>query len=132
MTKTPPNTPQVQVEFETPYVKGTQKLDIQSNRIDPREQFAWQWLTWLYPPASPADFALDAATYVIAAGLVASIGSHLLSLLLQPVAVALLLAGLTALILLCWLVIVEVKRGWLLLLYRSVLLLIGTVLGGVL
>lgn len=132
MSKTPPDAPKVQLEFETPYSKGTQQVNVQTNRLDPREQFAWKWLNWLYPPASPADFALDAATYIIGAGLAASIGSQLPWLFQTPVVMILLLASAIALVILCWLVIVEVKRAWLLLLYRFTLLLVGSVLGGVL
>lgn len=128
----PPDTPKVQVEFETPYTKGTQKLDIQSNRISPIEQFSWKWLNRLYPPADPVDFALDAVSYVVAAGLIASVTTHLLWLFALPVLGAIALALMVGVVILCWLIAAEVKHGWLLLIYRLVLVLIGVLLGGVL
>ena len=131
MSKTlPPDTPQVQVEFETPYLKGTQKLDIQSNRSNPIEQFAWKWLNQLYPPANPTDFVLDAAAYILGGCLVSSIGQQMLWVVSNPVGAGILWALFTILALLAYLVCVEVKRGWLLLFYRGLLIVVGLFLGG--
>jgi hypothetical protein len=49
-----------------------------------------------------------------------------------PVVIILLLASVIAFAILYWLVIIEVKQNWLLLLYRFILLLVGYVLGDVL
>jgi hypothetical protein len=131
MTKTP-DTPQVHLEFKTPYGEGTQQVTVQSNRLSPDERFTWSWLNRLYPPDDIQDFFLDAVTYIITAGLLAAIGRYFIALALNPGVVSLLVAIGAGLCVLTWLVCKEIKRGWLLLTYRAVLVAVGVVLGGVL
>lgn len=131
-TSLPPDTPQVQVDVQTPFYKGTQRVEVQTNRVDPKQQFAWKWLNWLYPPANPADFALDAGSYVVASGFVASLGQRFLWVLSIPSALILLLTVSACLLVLCWFVSKTVENGWILLGYRLLLVIVGVVLGGVL
>lgn len=126
----PPDAPKVQVELKTPYTRHTQTLDIQTNRVSPVEKFVWQWLTWLYPPADPIDFALDVASFILVGGLLSSLFLHFSSLLTSAIALVLLWAVVSSLLALCWFIATEIKRGWVLLLYRVILLLTGVYLGG--
>lgn len=127
---TRPDSPQVQVELQTPHSKHTQTLDIQSNRVSPVEKFIWHWLNWLYPPADPADFALDAGSYVLAGRLLCSLLLRFASLLNSTIALVMLWLVLAVAASLCWFVCTEIKRGWMLLVYRVVLLATGAYLGG--
>lgn len=126
----PPDAPKVQVELQTPYSKHTQTLNIQGNRTSPVERFVWQWLTWLYPPADPADFALDVASFILIGGLLSSLALRFSFLLTSAIALVLLWAVVSSLLALCWFIATEIKRGWALLLYRAILLLTGVYLGG--
>lgn len=129
----PPDTPQVQVEVDTPFGgKQQQQVSVQTNRTDPKQQFAWKWLNWLYPPANPADFALDAGSYVLGAGFIASVGKQWLWVLSIPTALILLLTVAACLGVLAWFVSTNVEKGWILLGYRLLLLIVGVLLGGVL
>ncbi len=129
----PPDTPQVQVEVDTAFGgKQQQQVAVQTNRIDPKERFIWKWLNWLYPPANPADFALDAGSYVLGAGFVASVGKQWLWVASIPTTLVLLLTVATCLMILCWFVSKTVEQGWILLGYRLLLVVFGVVLGGVL
>lgn len=135
MTKTfssPPDAPQVQVDVQTPFYKGTQKVDVQTNRADPVSRFAWKWLNWLYLPADPADFALDAGSYLLGAALITSISQHFVWIFALPVIQVLVSIAVVAALVLGWFIVKEVKRGWILLLFRLTLVLTGFILGGIL
>lgn len=128
--QSPPDSPKVQVELKTPYTRHTQTLDIQGNRTSPIEKFVWNWLNWLYPPADPIDFALDVASFILVGGLLSSLLLRFSSLLTSVIALVLLWAVVSSLLALCWFIATEIKRGWVLLLYRAILLLTGAYLGG--
>lgn len=132
MTNTqPPDRPQVQIELDAAFGgKRQQQVNVQSNRTDPTEQFRWSWLNTLYPAPSVVDISIDAVTYALTSALAAVLLVQSWDYLSKVLVGVLVWMLISMLVVTSWFVCRFVQNGWLLLVYRGLLVAAGVVVGG--